>query len=205
VTLTSPDDHQPQCAKAVEHMPRTKHISPQAISHIVNAIVHWRWAFSWRVLGLIGQQKHRSDEAREITDRIKTHLDDIWELIKLTYNRRAWIALGYASWDDYTATEFDTSHLRVPLEEHGSVVSSLSAKGMSTRAIAAATGMSKDTVHRALQKEEATVSDETVPSSLAEKRASKNKGKVKSHERVRPAKTRNVMYRNRHRRRNRGS
>lgn len=84
--------------------------------------------------------------ARELTDRIKTGVDAIWELIKQAYQSRAWSALGYSSWDDYCTREFGTSRIRLPREERQEVVASMREIGMSTRAIASATGVSKPTV-----------------------------------------------------------
>jgi hypothetical protein len=79
-----------------------------------------------------------ADEARAITDRIRTALEDVWELIKQAYTRRAWVALGYTSWDTYVSSELDRSLLRLPREERTEIVTSLRHAGLSTRAIAAA-------------------------------------------------------------------
>lgn len=87
-------------------------------------------------------------EARELTDRIKVGVEAIWELVKQAYQSRAWSALGYESWDDYCTREFGTSRIRLPREERQEVVASMREIGMSTRAIASATGVSKDTVRR---------------------------------------------------------
>jgi DNA invertase Pin-like site-specific DNA recombinase len=87
-------------------------------------------------------------QAREITKKIRRHLDNVWELIKQAYSRRAWAALGYQTWDAYCASEFDTGQLRLPLEERSEVMCSLREAGMSERAISAATGLGKTTVHR---------------------------------------------------------
>jgi hypothetical protein len=89
-------------------------------------------------------------DARAITDRIKTGVELIWELIKQAYNERAWDALGYSSWDDYCTREFGSSRIRLPREERQEVVSSLRESGLSIRAIAAATGVSTERVHDAL-------------------------------------------------------
>ena len=89
-------------------------------------------------------------QARELTDRIKVGVEAIWELVKQAYQARAWVALGYDSWDDYCTREFGTSRIRLPREERQEVVASMREIGMSTRAIASATGMSKDTAARAL-------------------------------------------------------
>lgn len=88
--------------------------------------------------------------ARELTDRIKVGVDAIWELIKQAYTSRAWSVLGYSSWDDYCTREFGTSRIRLPREERQEVVASMREIGMSTRAIASATGTSHQTVANSL-------------------------------------------------------
>ncbi len=89
--------------------------------------------------------------AREITDEIKALVEDVWGLIVQAYRRRAWAALGYDSWDNYCAAEFKSAQLRLPREERQEVVLSLrESGGMSTRAIAAATGTDQRTVRRDL-------------------------------------------------------
>lgn len=89
-------------------------------------------------------------QARDLTDRIKVGVEAIWELIKQAYQSRAWAALGYNSWDDYCTREFGTSRIRLPREERQEVVASMREIGMSTRAIASATGDSPRTVRRAI-------------------------------------------------------
>ncbi|MBB3039422.1 helix-turn-helix domain-containing protein [Hoyosella altamirensis] len=91
-----------------------------------------------------------ASEARALTDRIKTGVEAIWELIKQAYQSRAWDALGYASWDDYCTREFGTSRIRLPREERQEVVASMREIGMSTRAIASATGDHYSTISREL-------------------------------------------------------
>ena len=91
-----------------------------------------------------------ASQARELTDRIKVGVEAIWELVKQAFQSRAWAALGYDSWDDYCTREFGTSRIRLPREERQEVVASMREIGMSTRAIAAATGTSKGTVDRTL-------------------------------------------------------
>ena len=104
-----------------------------------------------------------AQDARNLTDKIKAGTAALWELIKEAYVSRAWASLGYASWDDYCTQEFGTSRIRLPREERREVVSSMREIGMSTRAIASATGMSKDTAARALS----GVANETPGSSLS--------------------------------------
>ncbi|MGF2946852.1 hypothetical protein [Mycobacterium sp. Lab-001] len=88
-----------------------------------------------------------STEARALTDRIKVGVEAVWELVKQAYEQRAWLALGYSSWDDYCTREFGTTRLRLPREERAEVVASLRESGLSIRAIASATGLNKETVN----------------------------------------------------------
>lgn len=87
-----------------------------------------------------------ANQARELTDRIKVGVEAVWELIKQAYTSRAWSVLGYSSWDDYCTREFGTSRIKLPREERQEVVASMREIGMSTRAIASATGTSKNTI-----------------------------------------------------------
>ncbi|MEV6791313.1 DUF4326 domain-containing protein [Streptomyces sp. NPDC051320] len=92
-----------------------------------------------------------ADDARTLTDRIKVAVEGTWLLIQEAYTSRAWAALDYATWDDYCAEEFGTSRLRLPREERQEVVASLRESGLSTRAIASATGMNQSTIARDLR------------------------------------------------------
>ena len=84
--------------------------------------------------------------ARRVTEMIKLQVIGLWQLIRDAYVGRAWVALGYESWDAYCAAEFPTSRLRLPREERSEVVNSLREAGLSIRAIEAATGVSRKTV-----------------------------------------------------------
>lgn len=50
-----------------------------------------------------------ADEARDLTDRIKSHAESLWSLLLEAHDRQAWRALGYGSWRDYAQTEFGMS------------------------------------------------------------------------------------------------
>jgi transposase-like protein len=89
-------------------------------------------------------------EARALTDQIKADVEIVWGHITRAYIERAWSALDYADWDGYCATEFGTSRLRLPREERPEIVSSLRESGLSVRAIAAATGINRETVRQEL-------------------------------------------------------
>ena len=90
-------------------------------------------------------------EAEELTHGIKANLLATWDLITEAYQRQAWTALGYDSWDDYCRTEFGSSRIKLPSEERREVVTSLRDAGLSIRAISAATGAATNTVRRDLQ------------------------------------------------------
>jgi hypothetical protein len=100
-----------------------------------------------------------ADEARAITEAIKGAVEQVFELIKDAYNRRAWLALGYRTWDTWCAKEFRTAPLMVPREERPEMVRSMRQAGLSQRAIASATGVSQKTVDRDL---DATESNDSV-------------------------------------------
>lgn len=85
-------------------------------------------------------------QARELTDRMKSGLTQIWEIIVVAHHGRAWFALGYASWDEYVQREFGHLNLQPPREERESTVLSLRQAGLGERATAAVTGLSKGTV-----------------------------------------------------------
>lgn len=87
-----------------------------------------------------------ADDARQLTDRIKVSVEVAWDLITQAYSTRAWSALGYSTWDDYCTREFGSARLRLPREDRQEVVASLREQGLSIRAIAAATGNSKNTI-----------------------------------------------------------
>jgi len=91
------------------------------------------------------------EQARAITDRIRIAVEGTWLLIQEAYTSRAWAVLGYSTWDAYCTKEFGTSRLRLPREERQEVVASLRESGLSTRAIASATGVSQMQVSRDLR------------------------------------------------------
>ena len=84
--------------------------------------------------------------ARALTDQLRQSLAVSWELLVEAYQRRAWAALGYSTWDAYTDAELGEVRLRLPREERREVVASMTEAGMSTRAIGSALGVHHDTV-----------------------------------------------------------
>jgi hypothetical protein len=91
--------------------------------------------------------------ARERASRIRASLsamqDGISALIE-AYNARDWATLGYDSWGEYLECENLQIELRgLPRDERSVIIAAFREDaGMSTRAIAAATGLSQKTVSR---------------------------------------------------------
>lgn len=90
-------------------------------------------------------------QARELTRQIRVGLEHSYTRIITAYRRRAWLAMGYSSWDAYCQGEFGNLALQPPREERQAVVLALREAGMSSRAIVSATGLSKGTVARELK------------------------------------------------------
>ncbi len=105
--------------------------------------------------------------ARALTDRMKTGVAVMSELIKEAYQGRVWDALGYTSWDEYVTREFGTGQLRIPKEERTEYVASLRESGMSIPAIAAATGLGVGTVHREITSARSTFPNGKVEDGVA--------------------------------------
>lgn len=91
-----------------------------------------------------------TDEAHQRAIRIRNGLDSLHTLradIAAAYNAGDWATLGYDTWDSYVTAEFVGARLRVPRDERRELVASLREAGLSTRAIAAATGQSVGGTH----------------------------------------------------------
>ena len=53
-----------------------------------------------------------AESARELTEKIRGTVNALWELLYEAYQRKAWKALEYATWEDYVKQEFDMSRQR---------------------------------------------------------------------------------------------
>lgn len=92
------------------------------------------------------------DEAQAVTERIRNTIDDlVWDLI-FAWKGRAWEALGYDSWDAWIDGEFDGIPLALPRARRDTTMQSMKQAGLTTRAIASATGVNQATVSRATGK-----------------------------------------------------
>lgn len=86
--------------------------------------------------------------ARRLTDQIRGTLAVAYELLGDAWAGRAWIPLGYASWDEYCAAEFaDARRIKLPVAQRRELVAGYRGRGMSERAISTGLGVSAGTVH----------------------------------------------------------
>lgn len=88
------------------------------------------------------------EQARECVQQIRETAAQTWEWVTRAYLGRAWLALGYASWDAMCDGELGGMRLRLPRETRRDAVASLRESGMSTRAIGSALGVSDHTVRQ---------------------------------------------------------
>lgn len=89
------------------------------------------------------------EQANARAERIRQGLESyhvLREDIAAAYLARDWQALGYPTWDQYVEAEFTSARLALPREERRELVAYFREHGMSTRAIAAATGVARNTV-----------------------------------------------------------
>jgi hypothetical protein len=105
-----------------------------------------------------------SDEARALTDRIRSMVAGLLPLIREAFEMRAWAALGYATWDEYCDEEL--RGIRLPVADRRELVRGLYEAGVSQRSIAPAAGISHTQVRRDLDGVERDVPRETVTDSL---------------------------------------
>ena len=86
--------------------------------------------------------------AEQVTVQIRTVLDRGWDYITLAYKGRAFVALGYPTWDAYVEARFGDFRIAIPREHRQQAVAALAGVRMSVRAIASLLGVGVGTVHR---------------------------------------------------------
>src|SRR3982751_5775364 len=86
--------------------------------------------------------------ARQLTHQIKQSLEQSWRLMYEAYDRRAWAALHFSSWEQYCREEFGSDLRRLAKQLRREAVAELASgeNPMSNRAIAAALGVDEGTV-----------------------------------------------------------
>lgn len=98
----------------------------------------------------LASEEMTADQAREFVEHVRASVEDLKDWIIRAVKGRAWIALGYGSWDEMCEAEFDGAVIRLPREDRREAVASLREAGLSTRAIGSALGISNQTVGRDL-------------------------------------------------------
>lgn len=97
------------------------------------------------------------EAARELTHQIRGAvvrtievLGEVDDLVARAYAGRAWVALGFASWEAYCAHELSGARLWQAVSDRQATTLRLRGAGLSERAVAAVLGVGAATVHRDL-------------------------------------------------------
>lgn len=90
------------------------------------------------------------EEAQALTVTIRSGMDRVHGMLIDAYRGRAWIVLGYASWEAYCDGELQGARPKLPQTERREVVGEMRQAGMSQRAIGTALGVAPGTVNRDL-------------------------------------------------------
>jgi hypothetical protein len=89
----------------------------------------------------------------EIVGVLTGAYDEVVPLVIRAFRGRAWVGCGFTSWDAYCKARFTGARmLRIPRATFTEIALIYADAGMSVRAIGSATGTSKDTAARALNK-----------------------------------------------------
>jgi len=99
--------------------------------------------------------------AETIRNGLRSYVETKAALVD-AYEKNDWMTLGYTSWQAYCDKEFNLKSLRLSAEDRLDAAMAFQDAGMTLREIAAGTGSSPATIHRALNPKP-PVSDETKP------------------------------------------
>lgn len=114
---------------------------------------------------------HMSEaSARESVDRARTHLEAAAEEVVRQINGRAWIPLGYDSWDEMREAEYRGAAVMVPRADRPELVARLRAEGLSQRQIGDTLGVAESTVRGDIRNSADTAQPATRTDSLGRER-----------------------------------
>lgn len=85
-------------------------------------------------------------EVRESIETTKSHLERAAEQVVWQIENRAWLVLGYASWDEMREAEYKGAAVIVPRADRPELVMRLRAGGLSQQQVASTIGVSQGTV-----------------------------------------------------------
>lgn len=97
---------------------------------------------------LVDQINSERAKLVERTNQLLVDKEDFGRLVVMAYKGRAWIALGYESWDRLVSAEFSSARMFASLEERQERVQALVIEGLTSRAIGAVLGVSYKTAQR---------------------------------------------------------
>src|SRR5262245_34056799 len=67
-----------------------------------------------------------AERAKALTEKIRTAVDNLWELLVEAHEKEAWRALGYNAWASYVETEFHLTRRRsYQIIDQGKVIHAL--------------------------------------------------------------------------------
>jgi hypothetical protein len=101
-----------------------------------------------------------AEQVRRLVTHVNKSVETLGYSLSVLFNRRGWLALGYADWSSFCAVEFQSARDSLSRAGRRMAVIEAAQEGMSGNAIATALGISAMTVSRDLA--EAGVRRETV-------------------------------------------
>lgn len=97
---------------------------------------------------LVQEIKQRGARLVEHAAQFELDKEDFGNLVGLAYRHQAWIALGYASWEELAKVEFSAARFFDSIAARRERVQALIAEGLSTRAIGVVLGIGHATAYR---------------------------------------------------------
>jgi hypothetical protein len=120
--------------------------------------------------GEIVQAHMSASSARESVARARTHLEAAAEEVVRQINGKAWVPLGYESWDDMREAEYCGAAVIVPRADRPELVARLRQEGLSQQSIADTVGVGDSTVSRDLKSQMGNEAAPTITNARGQER-----------------------------------